>query len=592
MASLAPPPSTTTRKTFSSSSTYSTSFSFKSSQIPISRNQKNRHAISCKTLDNNNNDHQDNSNKVDRRNMLLGLGGLYGAAATMGSNSIAFANPIMAPDVTKCGAADLPQGAQPMSCCPPTASKIIDFKLPPSGPTRVRPAAHLVDKDYIAKFNKAIELMKALPDDDPRSFKQQAAVHCAYCDGAYDQVGFPDLELQVHGSWLFLPFHRYYLYFFEKICGKLIGDPNFAMPFWNWDSPDGMTIPKIYADKKSALFDSFRDAKHQPPSIIDLDFNGVNENLSKSKQVSTNLTIMYRQVVSTAKTASLFMGSPYRAGEEPSGGGSLESLPHGPVHIWTGDSTQPNGEDMGNFYSAARDPIFYAHHSNIDRLWSVWKTLGGRRNDFADNDWLDASFLFYNENAEMVRVKVRDCVDSKNLGYVYQDVATQWIESKPTPRVKRVLSKIKKLGSARADEVHHRFAKDVFPTNLDKPIKVLVKRPKKSRSKKQKDEEEEILVIEGIEVKRDAFVKFDVFVNDEDEGTSATADKTEFAGSFVNVPHKHKHGKNVKTKLRLGISELMDDLDAEDDENVFVTLVPRNGGDDVFIKGIKIELED
>ncbi|KAI3795827.1 hypothetical protein L1987_38487 [Smallanthus sonchifolius] len=288
-----------------------------------------------------------------------------------------------------------------------------------------------------------------------------------------------------------------------------------------------MKIPDIYTNKKSPLYASLREAKHQPPSVIDLDFNGVDENLSRSKQVSTNLTIMYRQMVS-AKTTSLFMGSTYRAVDEATPGG---------------DSTQPNGEDMGNFYSAARDPIFYAHHANVDRMWSVWKTLGGKRNDFTDKDWLDSSFLFYDENAEMVRVKVRDCLDSKNPG-------------------------------------------------LDKTIKVLVPRPKKSRSKKQKGEEEEILVIEGIEVKRDAFVKFDVFVNDEDDGVKATADKTEFAGSFVNVPHKHKHGKNVKTRLRLGISELLEDLKAEDDDNVLVTLVPKNGGDEISIRGIKIEHED
>ncbi|KAL7602782.1 hypothetical protein Lser_V15G16479 [Lactuca serriola] len=596
MASLAQSPTTTTTtggRCFSSSSTYSSSFSFKSSQVPIARITNHRHAVSCKGALDDDDHHHENSGKFDRRNVLLGLGGLYGAAATFGSNSLAYAAPIMAPDLTKCGPADLPQGAVPTNCCPPYTTKILDFKLPPPSTTfRVRPAAHLANKDYIAKFNKAIELMKALPDDDPRSFKQQAAVHCAYCDGAYDQVGFPDLELQVHGSWLFLPFHRYYLYFFEKICGKLIDDPNFAIPFWNWDAPDGMKIPDIYTNKKSPLYDALRDAKHQPPSLIDLDYNGDDENLSRSKQTSTNLTIMYRQMVSSSKTASLFMGSPYRAGDEASpGGGSLEGIPHGPVHIWTGDRNQQNGEDMGNFYSAARDPIFYAHHANIDRMWSVWKTLGGRRNDFTDKDWLDSSFLFYDENAEMVRVKVRDCLDSKKLGYVYQDVDIPWLKSKPEPRLKRALSKIKKLAVARADE-HIPFAKDVFPASLDKVIKVLVPRPKKSRSKKQKEDEEEILVIEGIEVKRDEFAKFDVFVNDEDDGMRATADKTEFAGSFVNVPHKHKHGKNVKTRLRLGISELLEDLGAEDDDNVLVTLVPKNKGGEVSIKGIKIEHED
>jgi polyphenol oxidase len=42
---------------------------------------------------------------------------------------------------------------------------------------RIRPAAHLVDKAYVAKYAEAIALMKSLPDDDPRSFKNQANVH-------------------------------------------------------------------------------------------------------------------------------------------------------------------------------------------------------------------------------------------------------------------------------------------------------------------------------------------------------------------------------------------------------------------------------
>ncbi|KAL6951927.1 catechol oxidase [Sarracenia purpurea var. burkii] len=91
---------------------------------------------------------------------------------------------------------------------------------------------------------------------------------------------------------------------------------------------------------------------------------------------------------------------------------------------------------------------------------------------------------------------------------------------------------------------------DVFPTKLDKVVKVVVPRPKKSRSKKA-EEEEEILMIEGIEVERDVFVKFDVFVNNEEEAKSGP-EKSEFAGSFVNVPHKHKHHTKIKTWLRLG----------------------------------------
>ncbi|GKV00890.1 hypothetical protein SLEP1_g13501 [Rubroshorea leprosula] len=528
-------------------------------------------------------------NKFDRRDVLIGLGGLGVATGLSNDRFAAVAAPISAPDLARCGKADLPQGAKPTNCCPPPSTNILDFKLPSSNsPLRVRPAAHLVNGDYIAKYSKAIELMKALPADDPRNFTQQANVHCAYCDGAYHQVGFPDLDLQVHNSWLFFPFHRYYLYFYEKILGKLIGDPTFAMPFWNWDSPQGMQMPTIFSNPNSPLYDQLRNANHQPPTLLDLDYNGTDETTTNSDQLSSNLKIMYRQMVSNGKTPKLFLGSSYRAGDEADpGAGSLENIPHGPVHIWCGDNTQPNLEDMGNFYSAARDPIFYAHHSNVDRMWTVWKTLGGKRTDFTDPDWLDSSFLFYDENANLVRVKVRDCLDTTKLGYKYQDVDIPWLNTKPTPR--KFIQKVNKsFGVAHAAEIKRQIKQTTaLPVVLDKTVSFDVARPRKSRSKKEKEEEEEVLVIENIEFERNASVKFDVYVNDEDDDGPSGPDKTEFAGSFVNVPHKHKHGKKTKTCLRLGITDLLEDLGAEDDDSVIVTLVPKYGA--VRIGGIKIE---
>ncbi|MCA2146139.1 tyrosinase family protein, partial [Citrobacter portucalensis] len=529
-------------------------------------------------------------NKFDRRDVLVGLGGLYGVA-NLTSDPFALATPIQAPDLTKCGKADLPAGAKPTNCCPPPSTKITDFKLPTYNALRVRRAAHLVDDKYVAKYERAIQLMKELPADDPRSFTQQANVHCAYCDGAYHQVGFPELDLQVHNSWLFFPFHRYYLYFYEKILGKLIDDPSFTLPFWNWDSPDGMKMPSIYANPRSSLYNKLRDAKHQPPKLIDLDYNLTDETTTKKDQIDSNLKIMYRQMVSNGKTAKLFMGSAYRAGDESDpGAGALENIPHGPVHIWSGDRTQPNIEDMGNFYSAGRDPIFFAHHSNVDRMWTVWKTLGGKRKDFTDPDWLEASFLFYDENAKPVRVKVRDCLDTKNLGYVYQDVEIPWLKNKPTP--KKIFKKVANaLGVAHAAELKTNFVEPTqFPIVLDKTISTVVPRPRKSRSKKEKEEEEEVLVIDGIEFEKDTAVKFDVFINDEDE-VATGPDKTEFAGSFVSVPHKHKHHRKLKTRLILGLTDLLEDLNAEDDDSVVVTLVPRYGKN-VSIGGIKIEFAD
>ncbi|KAJ6886721.1 polyphenol oxidase [Populus alba x Populus x berolinensis] len=214
---------------------------------------------------------------------------------------------------------------------------------------------------------------------------------------------------------------------------------------------------------------------------------------------------------------------------------------------------------MGNFYSAARDPIFFCHHSNVDRMWTIWKTIpGGLRRDIRDPDWLNSEFLFYNENAELVRCKVRDCLDNRRLRYTYQNVEIPWLKSKPIPR------------------------------RLDKTIVTVISRPKKSRSRKEKEEEDEVLVIEGIEYDNDKFVRFDVFINDDLEIPSKP-ENTEFAGSFVNV--SHKRAKKSKTRLILGITELLEDLETDGDDSIVVALVPRSNGvsDPVVISGVKIE---
>ena len=249
---------------------------------------------------------------------------------------------------------------------------------------------------------------------------------------------------------------------------------------------------------------------------------------------------------------------------------------------------------MGIFYAAARVPIFYSHHSNVDRMWTIWKTLGGKRRDFIDLDWLESGFLFYDENKNLVRVKVKDSLDIRNLGYVYQDVDIPWLKTKPKPR-KTLKSKVQKVAlvqhfDSRAAQAAETSRSVKFPITLDSIVSVFVKRPKQSRSKEEKEEEEEVLVVDGIEFDRNQAVKFDVFINDDDDKRIGP-NNTEFAGSFVSVPHTHKHkNKRIKTCLRLGLTDLLEDLEAEDDDSVLVTLVPKYGQGLVTIKGIKIEL--
>lgn len=204
-----------------------------------------------------------------------------------------------------CGNATLPPHAlPPFYCCPPmSASEPIDFTFPdPSEPLRVRRPAHAVGAEYMAKYERAIALMKALPDSDPRSFYQMANIHCAYCTGSYRQTAHRELNVQIHFSWFFFAFHRAYLYFFERIAAKLLGEPGFAVPFWSWDVPEGMRMPVEFANASSPLYDPVRNPRHAPPKVVDLEFvrSSVDDKFTDEQQIQQNLRVMYKQVRSIA----------------------------------------------------------------------------------------------------------------------------------------------------------------------------------------------------------------------------------------------------------------------------------------------------
>jgi len=153
--------------------------------------------------------------------------------------------------------------------------------------------------------------MKKLSPSHSWSFTQQANIHCVNCADTYAQPSHPTLPIHVHASWLF---HLCYLYFYERILRKLIGDDSFVLPFWNWDSPDGMIIPPAFADPSLTLYNSLRNKLLQPPNITDLDSNGTEAMLTFDGYIAHNYWVMYCNIVSGARTAKLFYGSPYWPG--------------------------------------------------------------------------------------------------------------------------------------------------------------------------------------------------------------------------------------------------------------------------------------
>ncbi|HKF06150.1 MAG TPA: tyrosinase family protein, partial [Candidatus Sulfotelmatobacter sp.] len=82
-------------------------------------------------------------------------------------------------------------------------------------PTR-RNIANLAPNDpVILAFKDAVQQMKNLPSTNPLSWSAQVQVHFDHCP---------------HQNWWWLPWHRAYLLYFERICRKLSGHDDFALP--------------------------------------------------------------------------------------------------------------------------------------------------------------------------------------------------------------------------------------------------------------------------------------------------------------------------------------------------------------------------
>lgn len=287
----------------------------------------------------------------------------------------------------------------PTDCAPIPAGDPTPF-AGDTGPLRVRRSIYdaMNDPVWLKNYQDAIAALRKLPYDDPRSWCRQANVHCYNCSGGGSTV-------EVHLNYQFLPWHRAYLYFYEKILGELIHDPSFALPYWDWNAANApdckahFQLPPPYAKSSSSLFDKNRERR------------------ATNEQMRPRLVGAGRVngIIIDNPTQLDFAGGPVNNSEDS----ALWPGPHGVVHNYVGlQLPDPKNVDMGSLASAARDPIFFAHHANIDRIWDGWWNYNGRP-DYT-TDFLDQTFTFYDEKKQWVEIRARDVFDPALLHFRYE----------------------------------------------------------------------------------------------------------------------------------------------------------------------------
>jgi Common central domain of tyrosinase/Polyphenol oxidase middle domain len=276
------------------------------------------------------------------------------------------------------------------------------------------------DKAYLEDLRRAYCRLRALPASDHRSLIRQAWLHEFYCSQ------WPTGN--IHNSWAFLPWHRGFLYFHEKILGALICKKDLRLPVWDWDDPRSRWVPGFYRELGLPTF--------------------LNGNWGRNISDQTHgkwLNDCVLQAWLFGDTFESFQGSqPCRL--DPCG---ADACPPAKVVGWAANAAHILGHSivggaMGNVPTAAADPTFYSHHANVDRYWQWWQQHNGSAIP-TPQGFLDQYFFYYDEHEQLVRVHAKDLVNEAALGYSYRPPLTPWCKLEKVDLLENTLRKLTAL---------------------------------------------------------------------------------------------------------------------------------------------------
>jgi hypothetical protein len=244
------------------------------------------------------------------------------------------------------------------------------------------------DQDILAaKLQKAYGRMAGRRPSDTRGLLYQAWQHALHCGAG------KNIDVDVHACNHFLPWHRAFLYVHEQLLQRELGDSTFRIPVWDWENDP--EVPWPYQVLRSVQRTCYAPRIARLPVITDASLTDWLVSASFEEFFGTD--------------------------DEP---GRAVGGVHAFVHANLGLNSYMSWPG-----SAAGDPVFYAHHANVDRYWIYWWNF---YKDKFQPHWPTAPYSFYGPNGRPVCVNIADLMDHTKLGYDY-DLPDKKLLFVPTP---------------------------------------------------------------------------------------------------------------------------------------------------------------
>jgi tyrosinase len=320
--------------------------------------------------------------------------------------------------------------------------------------------------DSILWYARGVKAMKARPLSEPTGWRFYGAIH-GIDQQLWGQLGYlssadpmpSDADIQTywsqcqHGSWYFLPWHRGYLIAFEAVVRdavtKLGGPADWALPYWNYFKTNESQLPPAFASR------DWPDGTGDNPLFVAERYGPNNDGNVFVELDQVNLNALGDPVFTGAANG----GDPGFGGVDTGfshGGqvhGALETQPHDFVHglVGGGDPQSNLPGLMSDPDTAGLDPIFWLHHSNIDRLWEVWLENSTSHADPSEANWVQGptavgsrAFVLPMPGGKSWTYTPGEMSNLATLGYSYDDLSSP-------PAAAQVALRMQRLGMSRAN---------------------------------------------------------------------------------------------------------------------------------------------
>lgn len=216
-----------------------------------------------------------------------------------------------------------------------------------------------------------------------------AAVLALKADGTYDKLvrehrtampqmgSMPGMQMgsmskMAHRNPWFLPWHRAFLLRFEEKLRQV--DTRIALPYWNWYSDRAKASSLWKADFMGGSGQGANDHVASGPFAYANGHwaitvqSGMEQDPALRRALGRDSSLPRKSDIRDALQRTPYDETPWADPMDgewgPAFRPTLEHQVHDPVHGWVGGtmelSTSPN------------DPVFFLHHANVDRLWTVW----------------------------------------------------------------------------------------------------------------------------------------------------------------------------------------------------------------------------